>query len=232
MAKSKRRSGGQNNLETVESTLSRTERFIEENQKYFMSGLVILLILVVGIIGYVRFIRNPHIAEAWEESYKAEFYFERDSFSLALYGDGFFPGFLDIIDDYGRTPAGNAARYYAGVCYMRLGDYDEAIRHLDRFKSSDPMVGAMAIAIHGDALVELGNPEKGLEKYLEAEKHASNEFLSPNFIMKAAAIYEELGDFEAALDLYKRIKTEYHGSSEQQEIEKYIQRAKILSGKL
>lgn len=229
MAKSKRRSGGQNNMESVESTMSRTERFIEENQKYFTYGIVALLILVLGIIGYVRFIRNPHIAEAWEEMYKAEFYFEQDSFRLALYGDGFFPGFLDIIDDYRRTPAGNAARYYAGVCFMRMGDFDEAIRHLSRFKSNDPMVGAMALAIKGDAHVELGDLDKGVSYYKRAERQANNEFLGPHFLMKAAAVYEELNEYSEALILYKRIKSEYYGTTEQNNIEKYIKRAEILS---
>ncbi len=215
------------NVETP--PLSSTERFIEENQKTFVYGVIVIVVLVLAIIGYVRFIRTPHIHQAWEEAYKAEFYFERDSFRLALYGDGFFPGFLDVIDDYGRTPMGNASRYYAGVCYMRLGDYDEAIRHLKRFKSNDPMVGAMAMGIIGDANVELGNYNEAVKYYINAVNKAENELISPTFLMKAAKVYEEMGEYQEALKLYERIKTEYYGTSEQHNVEKFIKRAELLS---
>ncbi len=228
MAKVKRKPVSTNPMQPAESSFGRAERFIEENQKYFLYGLAGILIIVFGIIGYVRFIRNPNINSAWEESYKAEYYFERDSFRLALYGDGFFPGFLDIIDDYSRTPMGNAARYYAGVCFMRLGEYDEAIFNLKRFKSTDPMVGAMALALIGDANFESGDPDEAVKYYLQAVDRASNDFLSPLFLMKAAATYEEIGQFDKAYETYKRIETEYYGSSEQINLEKYLARAKLL----
>jgi tetratricopeptide (TPR) repeat protein len=231
MAKSKKSSSTREGIESVENTLSRTERFIEENSKYFVTGLVVVLVVVLGVVGYVRYIRAPHIQQAWEESYKAEFYFEKDSFNLALYGDGMYLGFLDIIDDYSGTPMGNAARYYAGVCFMRLGDYNEAINYLNKFKSDDPLVGAMSKAIIADANVELGNYDEAIKYYLEAVEVADNEFLSPAFLMKAAAIYEIQNDYSAALEVYHRIDKDFYGTTEQQSIEKYIKKAELLSAK-
>jgi tetratricopeptide (TPR) repeat protein len=221
-----------NPMQPAETSFGRAERFIEENQKYFLYGLAGILIIVFGIIGYVKFIRNPLIESAWEESYKAEYYFEIDSFRLALYGDGFFPGFLDIIDDYGRTPMGNASRYYAGVCFMRLGEYEEAITMLNKFKSKDPMVAAMALSLIGDANFETGDPDEAVKYYLKAVEHADNDFLSPLFLMKAAASFEEMGEYEKALETYQRIETEYYGSSEQVNLEKYLKRAELLSASI
>ena len=227
MAKNKKNVPESDGFRQVESALSRAENFIETNQKAFMYGLAGILIVVLLVIGYFKFIREPQIQEAWSESYKAEFYFEKDSFNLALNGDGAFPGFLDIIDDYGRTPMGNAAEYYAGVCYMRLGDFASAIEHFEDFDSDDPMVGAMAINLIGDANMELGNKEEALEHYLEAAEAASNEFLSPIFLMKAGRTYELLGKYQDALAIYKRIETEYFDTPEQREIEKYIKRVEM-----
>jgi tetratricopeptide (TPR) repeat protein len=227
MAKSKKNVPEKDNFKSVESALSRAENFIETNQKAFMYGLGGVLVLVLLVIGYFKLIREPRIQEAWSEAYKAEFYFERDSFNLALNGDWAYPGFLEIIDNYGRTPMGNAAKYYAGVCYMRLGDFEAAIDMLEDFKSKDPMVGAMSICLIGDANMELGNMDEALEFYLKAAEKADNEFLSPIFLMKAGRTCELLGDNKQALELYQRIDKEYYETPQQQEIEKYIKRVEM-----
>ncbi|HOK39164.1 MAG: tetratricopeptide repeat protein [Bacteroidales bacterium] len=214
-------------FKSVESSLSRAENFIEENQKAFIYGIAGLLLVVLLVIGYYRFIREPRIKQSWAEAFKAEMYFERDSFNLALNGDGVYPGLLDIIDDYGRTPIGKASRYYAGVCYMRLGDYETAISHLKKFKSKDAMVSAMAIGLIGDAYMELGDLDKALDYYLDAAKKADNDLLSPIFLMKAGRTCELLNDYEKALELYKKIDKDYYDTPQQREIEKYITRAEL-----
>ncbi len=227
MAKKKKKAPENDGFKNVESALSRAENFIETNQKAFMWGIGGILAIVLIIIGYYKFIREPRIQEAWSESYKAEYYFEKDSFNLALNGDGAYPGFLDIIDDYSRTPMGNAANYYAGVCYMRLGDYESAIDCLEDFDSDDPMVGAMAICLIGDAYMELDNIDEALEYYLDASEHANNDFLSPMFLMKAGKTYEIMNNFQEALNIYKKIETEYYGTKQQENIEKYIKRCEM-----
>lgn len=228
MAKNKKKSAAENDgFKSVESALSRAENFIETNQKAFMYGLGAVLVIVLLVIGYFKLIREPKIQEAWSESYKAEYYFEIDSFALALNGDGMYPGFVQIIDDYGRTPMGNAANYYAGVCCMRLGDFEGAIEYLEDFDSDDPMVGAMSINLIGDANMELGNTEDALEFYLEASEAASNEFLTPMFLMKAGRTYELLGQWQQALDVYKRIENEFFDTPQQREVEKYIKRVEM-----
>ncbi|MDD2387135.1 MAG: tetratricopeptide repeat protein [Bacteroidales bacterium] len=227
MAKKKKNTPGDDGFKSVESALSRAENFIETNQKAFIYGLAAILIIVLLVISYFKFIREPRTQEAWAESYKAEFYFEQDSFNLALNGDGAYLGFNDIIDDYGRTPMGNAAKYYAGVCYMRTGDFEAAIDNLKRFKSKDPMVGAMAVNLIGDAYMELGEIDKALKNYLDAAKRADNEFLSPIFLMKAGQTYELMENYQEALNIYKRIETDYFETPQQREAEKYIKRCEM-----
>jgi tetratricopeptide (TPR) repeat protein len=227
MANKKQTTPEKDGFKSVESALSRAENFIQTHQKAFMYGIGGVLVAVLLVIGYFKFIREPHIKEAWAEAYKAEYYFERDSFKLALNGDGAYPGFLNIIDDYKRTPMGNAARYYAGVCYMRLGEYEAAISELEEFDSEDPMVGAMSIALIGDANMELGKLDIALEKYLEAAAAADNEFLSPIFLMKAGRTCELLKDNKQALAIYNRIEKEYYGTTQQTEIEKYIKQVEM-----
>ncbi len=116
----------------VESALSRAENFVETKQKTIMAVAAGILVIILAVILYTNFIREPRKKEAWSEAFKAEYYFEIDSFSLALYGDGFYPGFIDIVDEYGSTPMGNAAKYNAGVCFMRIGEFETAIDLLSK----------------------------------------------------------------------------------------------------
>ncbi|MDR2009497.1 MAG: tetratricopeptide repeat protein [Bacteroidales bacterium] len=226
MAKNKKTANENNNFKTVETAFNRAENFVETKQKTLIGIAAGILVIILAVVLYTNFVREPRKNEAWSESFKAEYYFEIDSFNLALYGDGFYPGFVDIVDQYGSTPMGNASKYYAGVCLMRIGEFESAIDYLEGFKSKDPMVGAMATNLIGDANMELGNNETALKNYLKAADKASNEFLTPVFLMKAGRTCELLGDYKQALNIYTRIEKEYHGTQQQREVEKFIERAK------
>lgn len=227
MAKRNKKAAEKDGFQSVESAFSRAESFIQTNQKAFIYGLVGVLVVVLGIIGYFKLIREPHVKEAYSVSFMAERYFVQDSFNLALNGDGDNLGFIDIVDEYNNTPMGNAAKYYAGVCFMRLKDFESAIEYLEKFKSTDPMVGALAKSLIGDANLELGNIDAALDNYLKAIEQADNELLSPMLLMKAGRTYELQKDYAKALEIYKRIDTEYYGTTEHRNIEKYIKRCEM-----
>ncbi|HOY39867.1 MAG: tetratricopeptide repeat protein [Bacteroidales bacterium] len=221
----------ESNIGTVQNALSRTEQFIENNQKIIIYVIVGLVVVVGGYLAYRSFIQQPREKRASAEMYTAQYYFELDSFKLALQGDGKNAGFLNIIDDYGSTKAGNVANYYAGVCYMRLGEYNTAIGYLEDFDSDDKILKPISIGLIGDANAELGKLDLAIEKYLEAADQASNDFVSPIYLMRAGIAYESLNKWNEALEIYNRIDKEYYGTSEQRNIEKYITRAKLKAGK-
>lgn len=226
MAKTKKDENPQA-LSNVEETLSKTEHFLEENYK----SLLIVLGVLVGLVG-IFWLGKMYISnrnnEAQSQMYQAQKYLEMDSLKLALNGDGNYLGFLDIIDDYKFTKASNLARFSAGICYLHLGNYQDAIDYLDKYSKKDKIIGSLAIGATGDAYVELGDMDKGATKYVEAADYAGNSFNSPLFLMKAAEIYELQKKYQEALNLYERIQTSYPESTEGSTIEKYIARVKVL----
>jgi tetratricopeptide (TPR) repeat protein len=227
MAKRKRAENSQP-LKNVEETLTKTEQFLEENYKPLLYILGVVVVLV-GLFWLGRLYLNNRNNEAQSQMYQAQKYLEIDSLNLALNGDGNYLGFLDIARQYKYTRAGNLARYSAGICYLHLGNFQEAIDFLNKYSKKDKVIGSIAIGATGDAYVELGDVEKGISKYLEAADYGDNSFNTPLYLMKAGELYEMNGNYSEALKLYERIKEKYPDSSEGTTIDKYIARAKYLN---
>ncbi len=212
------------NLEGIEQALTRSEQFIEENQKtltYILAG--ILLVLLV-IIGGNRYYLKPLNEEAAADMFYAERFFEIDSFNLALNGYGTYPGFLNVIDDYGITKSAKIARYYAGICYHQLGQHGMAIELLNKFKTDDLLVGAAKYSTMGDAYVELGELKKAEASYRTGIDKFENKFSTPIMLKKLGILYEEMGEPEQALGAYQTIEYNYPDTPEGREIKKYIGR--------
>ena len=227
MAKNTKQSTGDENLEVIQNTLGRTEQFIEENQKSVSIIIGAIIFIIVGYFAYQKFYVEPLESEAQQEMFMAQNYFALDSFQLALDGDGFNEGFLDIADDYGMTNTGMLANYYAGISYLHLGQYEDAIDYLKRFDAGDDMITTMAIGAIGDAYVEQDDIEEAISYYKKASERKTNDFITPLFLMKLGLVYEHLGQKEDALETYEKIKKDYMKSNEARKVNKYIERVKL-----
>jgi tetratricopeptide (TPR) repeat protein len=214
-------------FKNVEETLTRTEQYLEENYKQMLIILGVVVVLV-GIFWLGRLWLNKKNDEAQSQMYQAQRWLEMDSLKLALNGDGNYLGFLDIAKNYKMTRAGNLAKYNAGICYLHLGDYQNAIEELNAYSKKDKLIGSVAIGATGDAYVETGDLDKGVARYLEAADMAKNSFNTPLFLMKAGQIYELQKKYTDALKIYVRIQSEYPESTEGTSIDKYIARIKLL----
>ncbi len=211
-------------FENVQETLNKAELFINDNKSVISYAIIGVLAVVAIFFAFKRFYIEPKNNAASAAMFGAEQYFQKDSFEVALNGDGNYVGFLDVIDDYGMTQTAKLANYYAGLCYMYMGDFESAISHLKKFKSKDVTLSSVALGVIGDAYVELGEEAKGASYYEEAAVNAKNDFTSPLYLNKAAQVYEKLGNYKKALALYTAIKNDYAMSQEAMQIEKNIER--------
>ncbi len=226
MVKNKKADSGDERLEVVEEALSRSEQFIEKNSKVITLAVLVVVVAVLGYLGITRYFIEPREKEAQRQMFQAERYFEQDSLSKALNGDGNNPGFLDIIADYSMTKTANLSRYYAGVSYLRLGDYTEAIKQLDKFKGRDNVVAAMALTAKADAMMELGQTAKAAGVYESAASKYDNELIAPMALMKAGRAYELAGNNKKALEMYEKLFKNYPNTNEGRLVEKFIARLK------
>ena len=198
--------------ENIEQTVSATEQFYNENKKLIWGIVAAVLVIGLGILAYNKFIYQPRCVEAMQQAYPAEMSFQNAEYELALNGDGNNLGFADIIDEYG-TKAGKAVYLYAGICELELGNYEEALSYLKKYKGKEPILAARARSCEGDAYVALGDYNAAVRSYKAAAAVADN-VLAAGYLLKEGSAYEALGQNAEALACYKTIEEDYPQSIE------------------
>lgn len=232
MAKTKKeeRSSGVDLLENPDAIASKAEEFFNSKRNQNLLFTVLgLAILIVGGLTFFRFQQSNKNGEAQREMFQAIYYFEQDSLGRALNGDGNNYGFLDIIDQYSGTKAANLSSFYAGATYLKLGDWQNAIRSLEEFGSDDYLLQARAYSLIGDAYIELDDFENAISAYQEASNYKPNKEFTPVYLQKLAIALEEGGDVAAAADAYDRILNDFANSRLEQDALKHSARLKGLA---
>lgn len=214
----------------MQETIGKAERYIEENKKSLSIIIGAVVVLVGGYFAWTKLYLAPLEEEAQGQMFMAERYFEKDSLDKAINGDGQFYGFKDIIENYGLTSSGNLAHMYLGLCYLHTGKYEDAVNELKEYDGDDLMLGPISIGAIGDAYSELGKTDDAIEQYLKASETNKNDFTTPVFLMKAAALYESQSKYAEALKIYEQLKTDFPEAREGRDVEKYISRAKAKGG--
>ncbi len=197
--------------------------FLEENQRMVIMVVGILLVLLLGFLGY-RYLQSSKNSEAQEEMITAVRFFEADSLDRALNGDGSFLGFLDIAEEYSGTDAANMAEYYTGIIYARQGDADMGLEYLDGVEGNGTLMETAIYQAKAFCYEQLEEWENAAKNFERAATSPSESPLTPGLLLKAGQNYEDAGDIEKALEMYEKIKEDYPRTPEALTIDKYIGR--------
>lgn len=204
----------------IEATVSRTEQFLNENQKTLWGVLIAIIIVGLAVLAYSRYVYTPKCEEAMKAAYPAEASFQAGEYELALNGDGNVLGFSQILEEYGAK-AGKAAYLYAGICELQSGNFENAISYLKKYKGKDSILAARALGCQGDAYVGLEDYTSAIKCFKAAAARADNMFAA-GYLKKAGLAYEKTGDKASALGMYEEIKDKYPQSIEAYDIQRYI----------
>lgn len=214
--------------ETLGEAMNKTELFFEKNGRLMGYIFLGLLVLTALVFGYRALIVQPRATKAAERIAEAQARFEGENpdFELALVGDANGAGFLDVIDQYGSTPSGNLAKHYAGICYLRTGDLENAEKYLSKFSHLKGLPGALINAqnygLLGDIAVEQQNYAKAVKFYEQAVKAADNNMTAPMYLRKAGLAEQAQGNPQKAAAFYEQILTSYPASMEARDAEKLL----------
>ena len=202
--------------------------FANKNKKNLTYALVLLVILLAGFFGYTELYQKPREEKAADAMFAAEKYFAIDSSALVLNGDGRSKGVLYIIKEFSGTKAANLAKYYAGVSYLHLGDFNNAVKYLKDFSTSAKQIQLLALGNLGDAYAELNQKDDAIATYKKAGTIFENdEANSAEYLFRAALLSETIGKTKEALEIYKDLKTKYPKTDKGFQADKYIYRLSI-----
>jgi TolA-binding protein len=207
------------NPEALQEKLVGPESWLERNSTIVFGFGTLIILGIAGYFGF-QYYKESRNTLAQEEMFQATYYFEADSLSKALNGDGNNPGFLYIIDEYSVTEAANLAHYYTGIIYLKQGKFAPARDHFQDFSSSDLLVQARAYSLIGDSFMEENNYNEAASYYSKAANYEANKFFSPGYLLKEALAYEKLNENDKAKEAYDKIINRYWDSSEYQKARK------------
>ena len=217
-------------VQEVESNdaLLKVQGFWQKFQKPVLVGVAAVVIIFGGYYVYTQFFSKPKEEKAAEALFKAEQNFDKDSLQKALNGDEYGKGFLNVIKTYDGTKAGNLAKYYAGVSYLRLGDFNKAVQYLKDFSTDAKQIQMMAYGSLGDAYSELKKNDEAIENYKKASStFEKDELNASEYLFRAALLSEVNGKTKEALELYKQIKEKYPNTEKGFMADKYIYRLSV-----
>jgi len=225
---------------TLDESANKAEEWVADNQKYIFGVVGAIALGVLLYMGYGKFVSEPKEAEASNDAYKAQSYFmqavdatgtTKDSlYNLALNGGEGKLGLLDVIEDYSGTKAANLSSYMAGLSYLNMNDYKNAVTHLDNYKMSDEMTGPSAFGAIGDAYAQLHTEDSpllgdALSYYEKALQSTTNEYTTPKFLFKASVVALDLGKNDVAVKYLTRIKDEFSTSLEAGKVDALLGKA-------
>ena len=212
----------------VVEAVSKTEQFFQKNGKKAVIALTVIVLLVVGGYLYKNLVidSNAEKAAAMIVDAQDRFAGENPDFALALNGDENGAGFLEVVEQYGSTASGNIAKHYAGICYLRLGDLENAEKYLSMYSAvkglASEVINAQNLGLRGDIAVEKGEYEAAVALYKKAVAASANLYTAPLYLYKQVLAYAALGNKEAAAKCLEALQADYATSTEAREAEKVL----------
>lgn len=223
-------------FDTLDETANKSEKWIENNSKVLFISLIAIVVLIFGYMGYTQYVQAPKereaanaLAFAKQEFSKAVKSEDVSTYNVALDGANGKFGLLDIANNYGGTNAGNLAKYYAGISYLKLEEFDKAISFLKDVSTEDAVLNTVIAGSIGDAYLSKDNNEEALSYFSKAATTTENKALAPVYYLKAGKIALAQKNYSDAVSNFEMIQKEYPTSSEAKNIEAYINQAKYAN---
>jgi tetratricopeptide (TPR) repeat protein len=196
----------------------KTASWVQTNSRIVIGGAFVLVAAVV-----VFFIWR---SKQKEEADRAEVLYSRvaplyrqNEWRKAIDGDPSMriqneplAGLRQIASEYSSTKAGQTAKLALGNCYYYLGKLDSALMAFDEISANEPLVKASAEAGKAAILEDKGNKAEAAKLFLSAASVEPVNPLNGDYSYAAARDYEQAGNKDEAVKVYRKILEDYQGT--------------------
>ncbi|MDE6267663.1 MAG: tetratricopeptide repeat protein [Muribaculaceae bacterium] len=228
MANNKKNSAEtQSAIEEINDTLTGLGAKVQNNQKIIYIATGVVAIIALCILVYIYLFRQPGIQKANDAIGRADIQLAlgNDSVALAQY--------IDVADNRSYDAANRAALQSAILLYEK-GDYEQALKYIDKFSAKEAFIGAAAYSLKGDCYVNLDQLDNAIGAFKKAISQSDdNAAYTPFFMQKLARVYNAQGKYADEEKIYEAIMKDYptYGPTYNIDIEKYLERAKANAAK-
>lgn len=240
MAKSKNQEETRTSIDNLNDSLISVGSKIKDNKKSISIATCCVAAVVIGVCIYIFGVRNPRIKAANERVGVLEVaYLANPTDSLTLEN-------LKAEALANDEKSGHQLRLLAAQGYYDKGNYEEALNLLNDYDVDDEIIGACALSLKGDCLVNLGKSSDAVAAFEEAiEVSDENAHLTPYFMHKIANIYAYEGDYGKEYDMLAEIsakypayeygtsfpKSGYYNAAQNYEHDRKLETARLRAGK-
>ncbi|MDR2971289.1 MAG: tetratricopeptide repeat protein [Bacteroidales bacterium] len=233
MKKEKSNKKNEQTREKQEGFVVRIFNFFNQYNKIIYGIAIGLLVVVAALMAINKFYLVPQSEKASAlMTVPIDYYMKGDSLSLinALEGDEDNIGFLDIATSFILTNTSNTANYFAGMCYLKLGEKDEALNYLQKFTHKEDTYWYGAQALISDLYDDQGEIAKAI-KYCKKAAESKDPYLGPVNLFKLGQLYERENEWEKAASAYQSIKDKFYSEYQKMNIDKFLERALVNKNK-
>ncbi len=216
-----------------ENFVTKVLAFFNKYQNIIYGIIIGVLVVACAIIAFNRFYIQKKNAEASAQIVRPISLFmlgDTTSLNLALEGDDENDGFLSIASGYKLTRTANTANYYAGLTYLKLGQKDEAMSYLKKFKKKEDVLWYGCQMTIGDLYDDEGD-EANAMKYYKKAAQSEDPLYAPVALFKMGQMYERNENWNDALKAYKEIEARFYAEYNKMNIAQYVERAQLKVSK-
>ena len=218
---------------THEGFVANVFKFFNEYNKIIYGVTIGLLLLVCALLAFNKFYLFPQSEKAsvlMTAPIEAMMKPDTLSWTIALEGDDENEGFLTIASSFKLTKTANTANYFAGLCYLKLNDKEEALRYFLKFGHKDDIYWYAAKALISDIYDDQGDIKKAI-KYCKKAAESKDPYLAPVNLFKLGQLYEREENWKNAVLAYQTIKDKFYAEYQKMNTDKYLERALINQNK-
>jgi tetratricopeptide (TPR) repeat protein len=205
------------------------DRLYNYRKQLIIAGIAIVIV-ALGAVLYYNNLQSEN-ERAMTELGKVYHLYDEGSYERAINGipEQNISGLRDISENYRRTDAGKLATFYLANAYYHLGRYDEAARHFENFRGTDPLLRASALAGKAAILEIRGEYTRAAELFEQAATRFGKTAVTPENLKHAGRNYLEAGERMKALRVFEKLQEEYPESAYTRDVERYIAQIRISS---